>query len=66
MNNPIWAICDGVAKAQTLRGEHAHDRLSDPGLVAIKLSTLFSETELLRAMHEVGYFPRSNTPMSDE
>jgi hypothetical protein len=64
-NNPTWAICDRVAAAQRLLEEHALDQLSDPGLLALKLRTLFSEPELARAMHEVGYFPRS-TPMSGE
>jgi hypothetical protein len=58
----VFEICEHVAEAQALLDRYASNQISDPGLLAIKLRTLVSEEELLRAMHAVGYFPPSTPP----
>jgi hypothetical protein len=60
-DNPVWAICERVAEVQTLLDDHlAGDKHSAADVVA-KAQAVLSESELLRAMFDVGYFP-PNTP----
>ena len=57
-----WAICDRVADAQALLHDHLEGGRFTPDELVRKLAALMAEEALLRAMWEVGYFPRDNPP----
>jgi hypothetical protein len=58
-DNPMWAICEHVAEVQALLDDHiAGGTRTAPDVVA-KAQAVLSEFELLRAMSDVGYFPRT-------
>jgi hypothetical protein len=60
-DNPAWEICERVAEVQAL----LHDRVKcgkhSASEVVAKAQAVLSESALLRAMFDVGYFP-PNTP----
>jgi hypothetical protein len=59
--NPVWEICERMAEVQALLHDHVEcDKHSAADVVA-KAQAVLSESELLRAMFDVGYFP-PNTP----
>jgi hypothetical protein len=60
-DNPAWAICERVAEVQALLDDHLAGGKDSAADVVAKAQTVLSETELLRAMFDVGYFP-PNTP----
>jgi hypothetical protein len=64
IDNPVWAICECVAEVQALQHDHIEcGKHSAPDVVA-KAQAVPSESELLRAMFDVGYFSL-NTPPGD-
>jgi hypothetical protein len=61
VGNPPWEICERVAEVLALLDDHvAGGKLSAAEVVA-KAQAVLSESALLRAMFDVGYFP-PNTP----
>jgi hypothetical protein len=61
VHNPMWEICERMAEVQALLDDHiAGGKLSAADVIA-KAQAVLSESELLRAMFDVGYFP-PNTP----
>jgi hypothetical protein len=59
--NPVWEICDRVAEVQTLLDDHIAGGKHSAADVVAKAQAVLTESELLRAMFDVGYFP-PNTP----
>jgi hypothetical protein len=60
-SNPVWEICERVAEVQALLHDHVEcGKHTAPDVVA-KAQAVLSESEMLRAMFDVGYFP-PNTP----
>jgi len=59
-DNPAWEICERVAEVQALLHDHECGKHSAADVVA-KAQAVPYESELLRAMFDVGYFP-PNTP----
>jgi hypothetical protein len=61
MKESVWAICDRVAEVQALLDDHVAGGKHSAADVIAKAQAVLSESELLRAMFDVGYFP-PNTP----
>ena len=61
VDNPVWEICERVAEVQALLDDHLAGGKHSAADVVAKAQAVLSETELLRAMFDVGYFP-PNTP----
>jgi hypothetical protein len=61
VDNPVWEICERVAEVQALLDDHLAGGKHTAADVVAKAQAVLSETELLRAMFVVGYFP-PNTP----
>ena len=61
VDNPVWAICERVAEVQALLHDHIECGKHSAADVVAKAQAVLSESELLRAMFDVGYFP-PNTP----
>lgn len=61
-SNPMWAICERVAEVQALLDEHLAGGKRSAAEVVAKAQAVLSESALLRAMFDVGYFP-PNTPL---
>ncbi len=61
----MWAICDRIAEVQALLHDHIEGKRQTHFEVIAKANEIFSEPELLKAMHEVGYFA-SNTPLASD
>ena len=64
VDNPVWEICERVAEVQALLDDHLASGKHSAADVVAKAQAVLSETELLRAMFDVGYFP-PNTPPHD-
>jgi hypothetical protein len=62
VSNPVWAICERVAEVQALLDDHLAGGKHSAADVVAKAQAVLSESELLRAMFEVGYFPPSTPP----
>jgi hypothetical protein len=60
----VFAICERVAEVQTLLHDHLECGKHTAADVIAKAQAVLSESELLRAMFDVGYFP-PNTPPDD-
>ena len=60
-HNPVWAICERVAEVQALPDDHIAGGKHSATDVVAKAPAVLSESEMLRAMFDVGYFP-PNTP----
>jgi hypothetical protein len=56
------AICERVAEVQALLDEHLAGGKRSAAEVVAKAQAVLSESALLRAMFDVGYFP-PNTPL---
>ena len=63
-NNPLWEICERVAEVQARLHDHVECGKHSAAEVVAKAQVVLSESVLLRAMFDVGYFPR-NTPPAD-
>ena len=64
VDNPVWEICERVAEVRALLDDHiAGDKHSAAEVVA-KAQAVLSESELLRAMFDVGCFPPNTPPCS--
>ena len=61
VDNPVWAICERVAEVQALLDDHIAGGKHSAADVIAKAQAVLSESALLRAMFDVGYFP-PNTP----
>jgi hypothetical protein len=59
-NAAMLAICERVAEVQTLLHDHLEAGTPAPDVIA-KAQAVLSQSELLRAVFDVGYFP-PNTP----
>jgi hypothetical protein len=60
-DNPMWEICERVAEVQALLHDHIECGKHSAADVVAKAQAVVSESALLRAMFDVGYFP-PNTP----
>jgi hypothetical protein len=60
-DNPAWEICERVAEVQALLDDHIAGGKHSAADVVAKAQAVLSESDLLRAMFDVGYFP-PNTP----
>jgi hypothetical protein len=63
-NHDLFLICDCVAEAQTILHDHLECGKHSPAEVLTRLQRVLSEEALLRALHDVGYFPRATPPVS--
>jgi hypothetical protein len=61
MTESVFAICEGVAEVQALLHDHIECGKHTAADVVAKAQAVLSESALLRAMFDVGYFP-PNTP----
>jgi hypothetical protein len=61
VDNPVWEICERVAEVQALLDDHIVGSKHSAADVVVKARAVLSESELLWAMFDVGYFP-PNTP----
>jgi hypothetical protein len=62
INEAVLAICDRMAEVQALLDDHIAGGKHAAADVVAKAQGVLSETELLRAMFDVGYFPPSTPP----
>ena len=62
MPDAALAICERVAEVQALLDEHLAGGKRSAAEVVAKAQAVLSESTLLRAMFDVGYFP-PNTPL---
>ena len=62
--HPVWEICERVADVQALLDDHIAGGKHSAADVVAKAQAVLSESELLRAMFDVGYFPPSTPPPS--
>jgi hypothetical protein len=60
-DNSVWAICERIAEVQALLDDHIAGGKHSAAEVVAKAHAVLSESELLRATFDVGYFP-PNTP----
>jgi hypothetical protein len=63
-DNPVWENCARMAEVQALLHDHVECGKHSAADVVAKAQAVLSESELLRAMFDVGYFP-PNTPPID-
>jgi hypothetical protein len=61
VDNPLWEICERVAELQALLRDHIECGKHSAADVVAKAHAILSESELIGAMFDVGYFP-PNTP----
>jgi hypothetical protein len=61
IDNPVWEICERVTEVQALLDDHIAGGKHTAADVVAKAQAVLSESALLRAMFDVGYFP-PNTP----
>jgi hypothetical protein len=59
--NPVWEICERMAEVQALLHDHVECGKHSAADVIAKAQAILTESGLLRAMSNVGYFP-PNTP----
>jgi hypothetical protein len=53
-DNPVWEICERVAEVQALLDDHVAGGKHSGAHVVAKAQAVLSESELLRAMFDVG------------
>jgi hypothetical protein len=63
VDNPLWVICELVAKVQALLDDHVVGDKHSAAEGVAKAQAVLSEPELLRAMFDVGYFPPNTPPL---
>jgi hypothetical protein len=63
MRDSVFAICERVAEVQALLHDHIECGKHTTADVIAKAQAVLSESELLRAMFEVGYFPPNTPPV---
>jgi hypothetical protein len=61
VDDPLWKICERVAEVQALLHDHVECGKHSAADMVAKAQAVLSESELLRATFDVGYFP-PNTP----
>ena len=61
-NNPVWEICERVAEVQALLHDHIECGKHSAADVVAKAQAVLSESELSRAMLDVGYTPPTKPP----
>jgi len=59
MNEPIFVICDRMAALQTLFHDDLEGGKRSPAVVLEMAKAILSDSDLLQAMQDVGYFPRN-------
>jgi hypothetical protein len=62
-SNPVWEICERMAEVQALLDDHIAGGKHSAADVIAKAQAVLSESELLRAMFDVGYSPPSTPPV---
>jgi hypothetical protein len=65
VSNPVWEICEHVAKVQALLDDHLAGGKHSAADVVAKAQAVLSEAQLLRAMFVVGYFPPNSASRDD-
>jgi hypothetical protein len=63
VDNPAWEICERVVGVQALLHDHIECGKHSAADVVAKARAVLSESELLRAMFDVGYFPPNTPPV---
>jgi hypothetical protein len=58
-----WAICERVAEVQALLDDHIAGGKHTAADVVAKAQAILTESELLRAMFDVGCFPPNTPPV---
>jgi hypothetical protein len=58
-----FAICERVAEVQALLDDHVAGGKHSAAEVVAKAPAVLSESALLRAMFDVGYFPPNTPPV---
>jgi hypothetical protein len=61
-DNPVWEICERVTEVQALLHDHVECGKHSAADVISKGPAVMSESELLRAMFDAGYFPHNTPP----
>jgi hypothetical protein len=61
-DNPVWEICERMAEVQALLHDYVECGKHSAADVVAKAQAVLSESELLRAMFDVGYFPPNTLP----
>jgi hypothetical protein len=56
VDNPVWTICERVAEVQAMLHDHIECGKRSTADVVAKAQAVLSESELLQAMFDVGYF----------
>ena len=57
-SNPVWEICERMAEAQAMLHDYLEaGKQTTAADVIAKAQAVLTESELLRAMFDVGYFP---------
>jgi hypothetical protein len=59
-----WAICERVAEVQALLDDHLANGKHSAAEVVAKAQAVLSESALVRAMFDVGYFAPNTLPSS--
>ena len=62
VDNPVWEICERVTEVQALLDDHIVGGKHSAADVVAKAQAVLSESELVRAMFDVGYFPSITPP----
>jgi hypothetical protein len=62
VTEPVFAICERVAEVQALLNDHFECGKHTAADVVAKAQAVLSESALLRAMFDVGYFPPNMPP----
>ena len=62
VDNPVWEICERVAEVQALLDDHLAGGKHSAADVVAKAQAILSESELLQAMFDGGYFPPNTSP----
>jgi len=65
VDNPVWEICERVPEVQALLDDHVAGGKHSAADVVAKAQVVLSDSELLRAMFDVGYFPPNTLPPDD-
>jgi hypothetical protein len=62
VDNPVWETCERVAEVQALLEDHVAGGKHSATDVVARAQEILSESKLLRAMWDVGYFPPNAPP----
>ena len=61
-NDPTHVVAEAIAEAQAILHDHLESNVGDPADVLTKVNRVLSNRTLVRALYDVGFFPRENPP----